>query len=47
MKYQKPQITDVQTAMSVIQSQFSKMAGVIDAKGTPRLVTAPAYEADE
>jgi hypothetical protein len=47
MKYRKPQITDMKTAMSAIQSQFTKMAGVIDTKGTPRLMTPPAYEADE
>jgi len=47
MNYDKPQITTVDDALHVIQSQSAKMAGVIDAKGNPRFVTAPAYEADE
>jgi len=47
MKYRKPQITDAKTAVSVIQSQSNKMAGVFDTKGNLRLMTPPAYESDE
>ena len=47
MKYERPQIATVDAALAVIQSQSTKMAGVIDTKGSPHFVTAPAYEADE
>jgi len=47
MKYSKPQIARVETAVTAIQSQQPKQAGAIDSRGQLHLVTVSAYEADE
>ena len=45
MKYQKPSIIQLGSAMSTIQGQLSKPANTIP--DSPLAVTISAYEADE
>jgi hypothetical protein len=47
MKYEKPEITRVESAIDTIQSVMNKTGGPIDSLGQVHFVTAATYESDE
>ena len=47
MKYEKPEVTRVDSAIEAIQAFMSKIGGPIDSLGQAHLVTAAAYQSDE
>jgi hypothetical protein len=47
MKYSKPEVVPVGSAVDVIQSNLAKGLNPIDSQGQGDYTTAAAYEADE